>query len=51
MKLYKLKKNDILKLKRVIEDYNKVYENRVLVNVKNYNFKCKLRMRILLINV
>lgn len=37
MKLYKLKKNDTLKLKRVIEDYNKVHENRVSVNAKNHN--------------
>lgn len=50
MKLYKLKKNDTLKLKRVIEDYNKVHENRVSVNAKNHNFKCKSKMRIPLIN-
>lgn len=38
MKLYKLKKNDTLKLKRVIEDYNKVHGNWVSVNDKNQTF-------------
>lgn len=38
MKLYKLKKNDTLKLKRVIEDYNKVHGNWVSVNDKNCTF-------------